>query len=717
VGSSDKYSQFNLLILNGHLITPILSVIYTRRVEKASICIVTTEFPGLGPSGGIGSYVKHLIDLLEPIDCEVVVLHCGNSTLSSKNLRLSSNATIVSLKNLNSRNFSGGTHPNFEVSLKVYDWLQLQNFSHINFPDWLGLGTASVMAKKSRIAFQETKLSVTLHGFTSWTREGNTSSQQNLLNLDEDFEHFAVQNCDEVIAPSEYIASWTKSKLNLTKPIQVICNPIVGKTTELTKNDSSEKLIPTICFFGRIEERKGIDVFLAAIDQLDIGKTKISIVGRNILGSDFFSEFKDKKWFQEVVFIEDYSTEQAVLYFRENDALVVIPSKIENCPYVVQEIVGKGLRVLCSSVGGIPELISHENLFSGEVQSLSSRILGFLSDPSSVPHAQPLQNVERNNARWVEFFMSPAPKLVRVNKQQEIGIVIPHFNQSNYLRATLKSILNQTHTNFKCLVIDDGSSREHLRYFRTLASEFQSEKMIFLEEKNHDVGWTRNFGAKTLGTEIVTFLDSDDILDVKALEEISKTDFSQDIIVTTHFSIFEDNPKDSSDFSNSISSYEPLGSISNLSWFRNFLGGSNFSVRNELFLKLGGFTEERNQNHQDWRFLVKAQLSGVEILALPERLLHYRVTPSSMTRKRSHLDGHKSVIHEFLSSSSHEVLLEVASQLMYQTAIDMNQEGNFQLQSTTERLVRKIQNIALKITPYGTRRWKIALKVYRKLVD
>jgi glycosyltransferase involved in cell wall biosynthesis len=328
-----------------------------------------------------------------------------------------------------------------------------------------------------------------------------------------------------------------------------------------------------------------------------------------------------------------------------------------------------------------------------------------------------LQNEEHNNAKWIELLTFPATKQVNSSKTQEIGIVVPHFNQSTYLRSTLKSIFSQTYANFKCLVIDDGSSPEHLKNFRALAKEVQCEEMIFLEEKNHDVGWTRNYGARTLGTEIVTFLDSDDILEVNALEMISRTDFSKDIIVTTHFSIFDDNPKDSADFSNLVSSYEPLGSVSNLSWYRNFLGGSNFSIRNKLFLELGGFSEERNQNHQDWRFLVKAQLRGVEILALPERLLHYRVTPSSMTRKRSHLDGHKSVINEFLTSSPHEVLLETTSHLMFQIALDKNQEGTFQFQSTTERLVRKIQNLALKITPYGTKRWKIALKVYRKLVD
>lgn len=38
-----------------------------------------------------------------------------------------------------------------------------------------------------------------------------------------------------------------------------------------------------------------------------------------------------------------------------------------------------------------------------------------------------------------------------------ISIIVPIFNVENYLRECLDSIHHQTHKNFECLLINDGS--------------------------------------------------------------------------------------------------------------------------------------------------------------------------------------------------------------------------------------------------------------------
>ena len=40
----------------------------------------------------------------------------------------------------------------------------------------------------------------------------------------------------------------------------------------------------------------------------------------------------------------------------------------------------------------------------------------------------------------------------------KISIIIPIYNRATLISETLYSIVNQTHTNWECLIVDDGST-------------------------------------------------------------------------------------------------------------------------------------------------------------------------------------------------------------------------------------------------------------------
>ena len=39
-----------------------------------------------------------------------------------------------------------------------------------------------------------------------------------------------------------------------------------------------------------------------------------------------------------------------------------------------------------------------------------------------------------------------------------VSIIIPTFNRAHLLGETLNSVINQTYSNWECIVVDDGSS-------------------------------------------------------------------------------------------------------------------------------------------------------------------------------------------------------------------------------------------------------------------
>ena len=101
-----------------------------------------------------------------------------------------------------------------------------------------------------------------------------------------------------------------------------------------------------------------------------------------------------------------------------------------------------------------------------------------------------------------------------------ITLIVPFYNSEKWLERCLDSINAQT-VPFDALVfIDDGStdrSREIVSsYF------FDKEWIIFENEKNCGVGYSRNVGLSAAKTDYAAFLDADDELTPNACREMRK---------------------------------------------------------------------------------------------------------------------------------------------------------------------------------------------------
>ena len=96
-------------------------------------------------------------------------------------------------------------------------------------------------------------------------------------------------------------------------------------------------------------------------------------------------------------------------------------------------------------------------------------------------------------------------------------VIIPLYNKEKYIENAIKSILNQTFTDFEILLINDCSTDNSAE----IASEFLSEKIqIIHHEKNCGLAATRNTGIKNANSNYITFLDADDVWKPHFLEKI-----------------------------------------------------------------------------------------------------------------------------------------------------------------------------------------------------
>ena len=134
--------------------------------------------------------------------------------------------------------------------------------------------------------------------------------------------------------------------------------------------------------------------------------------------------------------------------------------------------------------------------------------------------------------------------------KQLVSIIIPTFNRGNLIKETLDSIINQSHANWECLVIDDGSTdntEEILQKYINKDPRFQFYKRS--HELIKGVSVCRNIGFKISKGEFINFVDSDDLMTPNHIE-IHLKNFSNNNIEcsVTNAKIFTNNKENTKGF-------------------------------------------------------------------------------------------------------------------------------------------------------------------------
>lgn len=99
-----------------------------------------------------------------------------------------------------------------------------------------------------------------------------------------------------------------------------------------------------------------------------------------------------------------------------------------------------------------------------------------------------------------------------------VSIIIPTFNRSSLIGATLDSVINQTFSNWECLIVDDGSndySAELIQFY----CERDPRIIFYKRPVNFPKGSAscRNYGFSVSKGNLIQWLDDDDLLSPEKL--------------------------------------------------------------------------------------------------------------------------------------------------------------------------------------------------------
>ena len=100
----------------------------------------------------------------------------------------------------------------------------------------------------------------------------------------------------------------------------------------------------------------------------------------------------------------------------------------------------------------------------------------------------------------------------------KVSIIVPLFNKSKYIAATLESILQQKFDDYEVIIINDGSTDESPQIVEEYAEK--DHRICLINIPNGGVSNARNVGLKYARGEWIQFLDGDDLIDLNIYQKV-----------------------------------------------------------------------------------------------------------------------------------------------------------------------------------------------------
>lgn len=108
------------------------------------------------------------------------------------------------------------------------------------------------------------------------------------------------------------------------------------------------------------------------------------------------------------------------------------------------------------------------------------------------------------------------------------SFIVPVYNTEKFLKKCLDSLVNQTYKNFEIIVVNDGSTDKSSNIISKYQKKYKN--IIVIDKENEGLSMARNRGVQKSSGKYIIFVDSDDYVSNKLLEEVDKKIDDSDIL-------------------------------------------------------------------------------------------------------------------------------------------------------------------------------------------
>jgi glycosyltransferase involved in cell wall biosynthesis len=443
-----------------------------------NVCLATTEILGAHRNGGIGTATSHLAVLLADAGHNVTLLYGGDDPLEIGSLWHGIYHRFnISVPHLRPRERELEPwvlrHP-----VTFFEYLRGSSFDTVMFQDWLGLAQACVLAKRAGIAFARCHLSVIVHGSIEWVLDAAgkfPESREQLLQVE--VERQAVEFADSVISPSTYLLEWMREQ-DWHLPAQTLTIPhfLHGIRIAGVEPAFARRACPPrrhLVYFGRLEARKGIYLFLEALREPTLRgqRFELSFLGKECdLGQEQLMTWlgEHRPDLQPLAhFHKDKDAEGALDYLKASAGIAVIPSLAENSPCVIWECIEHAIPFAATRTGGIPELVADdmrdEILVLPEPKPLAARLRTML-DVATWPDVKHKHSQVDVGRTWLDFLESisvvSTSSTPASRKVGRIAVLLLDLADELALSARLGELCLQTSDKFDTIIVSDKSQAQ-----------------------------------------------------------------------------------------------------------------------------------------------------------------------------------------------------------------------------------------------------------------
>ena len=283
-----------------------------------------------------------------------------------------------------------------------------------------------------------------------------------------------------------------------------------------------------------------------------------------------------------------------------------------------------------------------------------------------------------------------------------ISIIIPVYNQEKYLAETLNSVLNQSYSNWECILVNDGSADNSVSVINQYLAK--DNRFSFINSENKGVSHARNLALKQVKGDFILFLDGDDLIHPEKLQ-IAISNFEQNTnlgIVFNTTNYFQDT------IENVLFAIQLETELVNfngilLYWGEKITIPIHSAIIKKTLLEGIEFNCELTAQ-EDWLVWLRLFKNNPNVLVLDKVLSYYRKHNTSRTQTVSLKDDHfkaLQIFENYIDVADYKLLLLHQIKRYYNKSYDSIYKLNAIKESTTYRAAIFLKKIVIKFKLLG----------------
>ena len=218
----------------------------------------------------------------------------------------------------------------------------------------------------------------------------------------------------------------------------------------------------------------------------------------------------------------------------------------------------------------------------------------------------------------------------------EISIIVPCYNQAEFLEDALQSVLDQRFESWECIIVNDGSDDDTEIISKNWVS--RDTRFKYFYKSNGGLCEARNYGVENAVGEFILPLDADDKIAPKYIEYAIDA-FKKDNQIKLVYSEAEKFQEENGLW------VLPDFSLEKLS--QNNLIFCSAVFRKKDWSLVGGYDTQMKYGWEDWEFYISLLKNGGDVVKLDYIGFYYRIKASSMLTSVKQEQGNE--LLEYLS--------------------------------------------------------------------